>query len=425
MAGEDFIPYQPETQAAPDFIPYQGQKVSQETVESSQPPTPTIGPGSSPSKENDFSGTGVHRDNAFGRFFQEAENMTQEGAQAHPIQNFVGQTVKRSREFGNILATMGTLFMGPEGITPAMGKSAEVPLPQPITQKQLPAARSIQAPASSLEEPISALESLGGRIPVEPAAKAPPTPLDVTAAPHTATAATVEPRPEVVAGPAKPPSTKSLLDRLGKQIEYSAKHPAIEPTTRANPARGTVGAKTVTEAPSDIVAGPRIDTASKNRTQEAVIGEQVEKAAGGKTVTPVSERNAGKFYEKLPDKQRQDIHVNLEVDRVPVPNAEKHWKLLSEKPGVRDDLVAMQNDQVREALRKSDILDMRNKTVKSSNMVSRERGGQKFKDPDIIPRAEAIGKMLDAGISPEDIVKWGGGTEARTKPAPERFKFHE
>ena len=263
----------------------------------------------------------------------------------------------------------------------------------------------------------------------EPPAKVPAATAPAPGRPIPAPVST-EPRPEVVAGPATPVPTRKLLDRLGQQIEESAKYPSVEPTARAIPAR-SVGARAVLDAPekialpTDVVAGPRIDTASSNRTEVATMGEQVEQAAGGKPAGPlVSERNKGAFYENLTPQERQDIHTNLEVDRVPIPNAEKYWDMLKDKPDLRDDLFAMQNDQVREALRKSDIMDMSNKTVKSTDTVS-VKGAPKSKDPNVIPRARAIAKMLDAGINPEEIVKWGGGTETRTKPAPERFKFGE
>src|SRR5258708_37601786 len=66
---------------------------------------------------------------------------------------------------------------------------------------------------------------------------------------------------------------RSLLNRLGQQIEESAKYPAVEPTARA--VRGTVGGKTVTEMPNDTVAGSAIKTPSRNETLTETLKNRV------------------------------------------------------------------------------------------------------------------------------------------------------
>jgi hypothetical protein len=421
---------------------------------------PTIPGGSihgpeEPNPKNDFQGT--MGNNRAERYMTEAENMTQEGAKQHPVENFVGQTATKAKQFGGMLATeAGVLFGGPEGFPVADAPPYREPIRQPASSltpktsaiqpyvpqvngevvEPAPPARVPRAqveprnqlpPASSIQTPppqMSMREQAGARPVTEPPLRV-VVPKDVVPAAPPARVPKTEPiqeaRPQVDTTPARPPSTRSLMNRLGSQIEDVSKYPPIQPTAKAVPARGTVGAKTVAEAPNIEVAGPRIATPSRNTALTQHLGEQME--TGG----TAPERNANAFYKDFSSRERQDIHRDLETRQpdgtyVPgTPNIEKHWEALKDKPELREQMKAMTNDQVRESLRKSDIVDLGNKTVKSSDWTSQGKAGKPFKNPDVIPRARAIGQMLDAGIKPEDIVKWGGEEETRGKPDLPRF----
>ncbi len=243
-----------------------------------------------------------------------------------------------------------------------------------------------------------------------------------SAAPAIANAAPTPPAPASapVAGP--PPASPLSNRQIGSRIEQGVKEAAGTTPGQpgqpiyTRPVQGTVGAKTVAEMPNTEVAGPPIATPSRNQTLTNYAGENVEKAAAR---TPMTPRNQGQFYEDFSPRERQDIHTNMEVRTPngyePIPNAENHWERLSKTPEVREDLFKMENDQVREALRKSGLTDMQNKTVKSSDWTFQGKGGKPFRDPNVIPRAKALGMMMDNGVSDEDIIKWGGGEETRSK----------
>ena len=94
-------------------------------------------------------------------YLREAENLTEEGKKQHPIENVVGQGVKRTQGFGRLIAPMANLFMGPEGMPnpkPFMSASdvkaagiqttpfkiSTPPEPQPMTEGQAAGARTFQ-----------------------------------------------------------------------------------------------------------------------------------------------------------------------------------------------------------------------------------------------------------------------------------------
>ncbi len=214
--------------------------------------------------------------------------------------------------------------------------------------------------------------------------------------------------------------------QIGKSIESGVREaagtPPLRPGVSLRNQLGTVGAKSVAAEPNVELPGPRIATPSRNEALIGQAGKTMENAAEG---IPTPERNEGAFYKDFSPRERQDIHTNLEVRTPngyePVANASQHWEKLSQTPDIREDLFQMENDQVREALRKSGLADMENKTVKSSDWTFQGKAGKPFQNPDVIPRAKAIGMMLDEGIPPEDIVKWGGGAETRSKPALPRM----
>jgi hypothetical protein len=102
--------------------------------------------------------------------------------------------------------------------------------PAPISRMLPERASGVQVGPSTLPETqpprLSMREQVGGKIPGVPAIPSEAMP---ARAPSLG-ASTLEPRPEVVTGPVKPPSTRSLMNRLTGQIEDAAKYPAVERT---------------------------------------------------------------------------------------------------------------------------------------------------------------------------------------------------
>lgn len=432
-------------------------------------PTATISAGQPKALANDFEGTGKYLGNPLDRYMREAENMTVEGAKQHPIQNALGRTATRARDFGNILSTMGTLFMGPEGMTPAAGMH-ETPLPHPLTVKQLPAARSIQAPVSSLEPPLSMREQAGATLPTEAPTKVAPIPAQaMPARAPSLGASTLEPRPEVVTGPVKPPSTRSLINRLGDQIEDVSKHPAIEPTARLGSSAGlkmetdasgikwavdskgvrvsipksipveqvenyaagkiadqtrmqgnlraTVGAKAVAAEPNTELSGPAIKTPSRNLK---LLENMKNRVPGSNPIEPrvtMGEQPPSELRtpaqveeESLHTMERQQVHVN----------GARTAELTKGKPGLMNDMLNLEGEQIREVLRKSGE-DMTNiQTVGRSGGKSGGFGGGKIVDPKNLSRGEALEMLYEKGYTPEQIVK---EAPPRSKPAPLRKAF--
>lgn len=399
----DFIPY---TQGAPDFIPYQPTKAPQTTI--------------GPRDKSAVLRGGENYNDPVDSYFRDAENLTQEGAKAHPVENFIGQTANKAKIFRDIIGTMAPLFMGPGGTTPAEGMH-ESPLPDPITVKQLPerAGGSLVTPAPRM----SMREQLGSTLPVEPSANAP-------AAQQAAPGATVATQPTATASPAPttpiaPPSTSSLLRRLGQQIEDSARRPAVEPTAQALPARGTLGAKTVTEQPNDIVQGPAIKTPSRNSTlgdiarlqtgittegrQPGVEFNPLERGVSLKDQPPSTVRTPAQVPEEtVHPMDRQFIHVN----------GAQAFEKTAGKPALQEDLLNLEGEQLREVLRKSGEDMTKVQTVGRSAGKS-TRGGAII-DPANISRQEAFDILFEKGYTPEQIVK---ESPPRSKPAPFRKAF--
>ena len=244
-------PWEEYASATPSEAELKAPPLNTEGIQISPHPGATIGPGEPASPANNFEGSGKFRGaNPFERYMDEAENLTYEGAKQHPIQNFIGQTAKRGREFGNILSTMGMLFMGPGGTAPAEGVAP--PAAQtPVWKGQVPG-----AVPSAPESPANAISTPQEHIwhPANPKVEGPLTEEGNLSSGPSAEAA------QPAAGPQREPTMKDL----GQQIEQAAGYDRNAPIYRRP--QGTVGAQTVGEQPNIEVAGPRIQTPSRNET---------------------------------------------------------------------------------------------------------------------------------------------------------------
>jgi hypothetical protein len=228
-------------------------------------------------------------------------------------------------------------------------------------------------------------------------------------------ASPLEPRPEVVTAPAKPPSMRSLMNRLGQQIEDVAKHPAVEPTAKAVPARGTVGAKTVTEEPNTSLSGPKIQTPSRSETMTENLKNRVPgsnplepRVKLGEQPPSPARTPAEVKSEEVHPMTRQSIHVN----------GAQATELTEGKPELRNDLLDLEGEQLREVLRKSGE-DMTHIQTVGKSAGKAARGGS-VTDPNNISRQEAFDMLFEKGYTPEQIVK---EAPPRSKPAPIRKPF--
>lgn len=227
------------------------------------------------------------------------------------------------------------------------------------------------------------------------------------------------PEPAETETPARAPKPQPLL--TDRQIATRIKQGVMDAagttpgTPIYRPAQGSVGAKVATEAPTDIVAGPPIKTPSRNETilenlKNRIPGSNpLEKGVALETQPPSPERTpAQPKEENIHPMDRQFIHVN-------------GWRLLThiiDKPGLRDDLMDLEGEQLREVLRKSGE-DMTH-IQKIGNPITKAPRGGTLVDPNVITRPKAFDILMDKGYTPEQILK---EAPPRSKPAKARVAF--
>ncbi len=220
-----------------------------------------------------------------------------------------------------------------------------------------------------------------------------------------------------VAGP--PPPAAPLSNRqIGSRIEQGVKEAAG--TTPGQPiypraARGTVGAQTVGEQPSIEIAGPRIQTPSRNETLTEAMKNRVPGSNPLEAKMPLEEQPispartpAQPAEETVHPMDRQFIHVN----------GSRLLEQIADKPGLRDPLLDLEGNQLREVLRKSGE-DMTQIQSVGKSAGKAARGGT-ISDPTNLTRQEAFDRLLDKGYTPEQILKEAG---QRSKPAATRVPF--
>lgn len=217
--------------------------------------------------------------------------------------------------------------------------------------------------------------------------------------------------PAPVAGP--------LSNRqIGSRIEQGVKEAAG--TTPGQPiypraARGTVGAQTVGEQPSIEIAGPRIQTPSRNETLTEAMKNRVPGSNPLEAKMPLEEQPispartpAQPAEETVHPMTRQHVHVN----------GARLTEAIKDTPELRDPLLDLEGNQIREVLRKSGE-DMSNIQSVGKSAGKAARGGR-IADPTNISREEAFDILLDKGYSPQQILK---EAPPRSKPAPVRVPF--
>lgn len=429
----------------------------------------TIGAGMPKNVGNDFEGTGKYRGDSLGRYLNEATNLTAQGAKEHPIQNAIGRVVRGWRGdpsatggvartgFGNILGTMSALFMGPEGAAPASGMH-ETPLPAPLTMKQLPAARSIQAPVSSLDPPLSMREKLGGTLPTEPNARitAPIPPAAMPASTPAAGAPTLAPRVSgVTAGIDEAGRPINVLPRnvrpiskaqLGKNIETGVMEAAGTPTLRPGVSlrNQSLGAKVVTDNPYAEIHGPRLPAPSRMAT-EGEVARQV--SPGGHPLEPnvplrvqkpselrpsgatLPGRSTGgsEYLEQYADnpnhtpEENKLVGANRQFIRA---NGEEMHKAVMGKPDLAKDIHDLEGQQIQHVLRNADP-SMEDRVVtgaKYGEFGSSEKYGGTGHGKGI-SREDALTYLLtDRGMTADEILKEAQQVP-RIRPVKERTAF--
>ena len=219
-----------------------------------------------------------------------------------------------------------------------------------------------------------------------------------------------------VAGP--PPVSPLSNRQIGSRIEQGVKEAAG--TTPGQPiypraARGTVGAQTVGEQPNIEIAGPRIQTPSRNETLTEAMKNRVPGSNPLEAKMPLEEQPispartpAQPAEETVHPMDRQFIHVN----------GSRLLEQIADKPGLRDPLLDLEGNQLREVLRKSGE-DMTQIQSVGKSAGKAARGGT-ISDPTNLTRQEAFDRLLDKGYTPEQILKEAG---QRSKPAATRVPF--
>ena len=234
-SGDEFSQYETKAapaaaKAAPVASTYRPDKVTNITAG----PTPA-------SPKNDFQSTGG---NPVERYVNQAENLTAEGAKERPVQNVIGKVARgvmgdpaaeggvARAGLGRIVGTMGTLFMGPGGMTPAEGVApapARTPVWKGVTDVPVPKAA----------EPTPTPQPAG---PQEPHVWHPNNPR-VTPAP-----AAVHPSAMEGFMPEKAPA-EPMPERAGAGPTEAEKFPFAPPKVGTPTATGAAGNRLVSETP--------------------------------------------------------------------------------------------------------------------------------------------------------------------------------
>ena len=209
--------------------------------------------------------------------------------------------------------------------------------------------------------------------------------------------------------------------QIGRNVEAGVKEAAGTPTLRPGVSlrnqAGTVGAKTVTAEPNTELTGPKIQTPSRSETMTENLKNRV---PGSNPIEPrvkVGEQPAS--HERTPAEPKEETVHPMTRQSIHV-NGAQATQLTEGKPGLRNDLLDLEGEQLREVLRKSGENMEHIQTVGRSAGKSGGFGGGKITDPNNISRQEAFDMLFEKGYTPEQIVK---EAPPRSKPAPLRKAF--
>jgi hypothetical protein len=215
-------------------------------------------------------------------------------------------------------------------------------------------------------------------------------------------------------GDADPTAPVKLgMKDLRPQIEKGAGYDRNAPIYKRP--QGTVGAQTVGEEPNTNLEAPKIETPSRSETMTENFKNRVPGSNPvEKNVTlaeqPASpERTPAQVKdESVHPMDRQFIHVN----------GARALEAIADKPELRDPMMDLEGEQLREVLRKSGE-DMTNIQSVGKSAGKAARGGS-IVDPNNIGRNEAFDILFDKGYTPEQILK---EAPPRGKPALPRTPF--
>lgn len=403
--GPDFIPYQAET---PDFIPYQ--------AEAEKPPASPSGGMASPatgmSAQRPFNPEGQ---GPFSRYLQESENLTEQGKQEHPVQALVGKVSSGVKGIGGILGTMGTLLMGPEGIlagapekpaeptaagpapsVPKTPESAPAPAAGPVPESSAPVAgpKAIKPPKT--EKLIT--QAMNEQFGVKPPEPGKPIFFRDSMGIKWAEG----PGGVKVSIPNSVPEEQAAGYANQKLTEQAAMRSKLKP----------LGAE-VSEATQQPAAGPRIQTPSRNETLLENMKNRVPGSNPLEKNVPLGEQPASP--ERTPA-QVKDESLHPEDRQLVHARGSKLFEALPKDTNgepvraIRDAIMDLDNEQLRELLRKSGE-DIGGHIVTSAS---------KTMDPlDYTPQ-EAFDILLEKGYTPEKMLK---EAPARRTPAKPRIPF--
>ena len=391
MAGDaDFIPY-----AAPeaDFIPYQAPAESA-APKSAEPrlkleppakaPTPATVPLNSPGAAEKIKAySDSPNSNPFSKFTAEAENLTEEGKKAHPIEALYGKVASGLTDTLStlrIIAKMSPLLMGTcGGVAGSAAPHSEV---APITRGGIMAGSHPVGVAARGESGITypvARQAPREAASVPAAGPQPQTPpnaagkVDVVAA-GPATGGTMRPTPEEVA----PPSAEQKL----LPAAPGPAGPTIETPPEAYPAAGAK--PTTSKMIKDLVNQAY---GVKPLEPDVPLREQID------TETPATAPPKSELEQRYPDRAvRQMVHANGEK--------------MVQAVGDNAELMRQVHDLTR--------VDLRNALVNSGEDMGQQTvSNSKFAGGGSIGREEAFNRLLAKGLSPAEIVKLAKGPAGR------------
>lgn len=366
----DFIPYQ---EAAPDFIPFQAEAhVPTEAEAAAHPPVaPMPKTAVRPMK------------NIAGGFKDEVPpEIANQKPLGAPIMPLAGAMVGPAR----MTASLAGGYLGSEG--------GEWVGERYLPEKLQPWARDIGGILGGVAAGIRA----PGESPEVP---------ETRTLPEQTPAAGPPPTPK----PTAPLSDRQIGQRITQGVQEAAGTTPSTPIFRRP--QGTVGAQTVGEQPNVDIAGPRIQTPSRTETMTENLKNRVPGSNPLEARVPLEEQPASPARTAAQPKEetvhpmdRQFIHVN--GSRL----------MEAAKPELRNDLLDLEGNQIREVLRKSGE-DMTHIQKIGSPTMKAPRGGT-FTDPNTITRQEAFDILLDKGYTPEQILK---EAPPRSRPAGVRVPF--
>ena len=217
------------------------------------------------------------------------------------------------------------------------------------------------------------------------------------------------PKPPVeTAPPVRPPKPVSTARQVSDLVDHAFGIQPLQPDVPLR-AQGAAmgGSPAFNEEFEQPAAGPRIQTPSRNTTLMDNLKNRMPNSNPPERGVPMGEQPPS--AERTPAQPKEETVHPMDRQFIHVNGAQAFEKTAG-RPQLQEDLLALENDQIREVLRKSGE-DMGTKRVGSAGKTA---------DPNDYTRPEAFDILFEKGYTPEQIVK---EAPPRSKPARVRVPF--